>query len=168
MKKIKRLFLIPISAIIIMSFSQCSSAQFDKKAPVTITDAFYKNWVGGIPGVKGVLITIKAKVHETDIIFDSIYFNNKMLILKRNLEISLLIFLIKFHLNFKIMKLLSVILSSQKKDTISFLILKKRTQVITNKFFWHRVWFILKTNIKNCAYESFKITYWFNSNYYHI
>jgi hypothetical protein len=86
MKKIKRLFLIPISAIIIMSFSQCSSAQFDKKAPVTITDAFYKNWVGGIPGVKGVLITIKAKVPETDIIFDSIYFNNKMVKLKSQLQ----------------------------------------------------------------------------------
>ena len=77
MKNIKQLFLIPISAIIIMSFSQCSSAQFDKKAPLTITDSFYKNWMGGRQGVKGVLITIKAKAPDTDIIFDSIYFNNK-------------------------------------------------------------------------------------------
>ena len=86
MKKIKQVFLLPISAIIIMSFSQCSSAQFDKKAPVTITDAYYKNWVGGIPGVKGVLITIKAKAPETDIIFDSIYFNNKMVKLNSQLQ----------------------------------------------------------------------------------
>ena len=86
MKKIKQVFLLPISVIIIMSFSQCSSAQFDKKAPVTITDAYYKNWVGGIPGVKGVLITIKAKAPETDIIFDSIYFNNKMVKLNSQLQ----------------------------------------------------------------------------------
>jgi hypothetical protein len=69
-----------------MSFSQCSSTQFDKKAPVTITDAFYKNWVGGIPGVKGILITIKAKAPKTDIIFDSIYFNNKMIKLESQLQ----------------------------------------------------------------------------------
>jgi len=86
MKNIKQIFLIPISAIIIMSFSQCSSAQFDKKAPITITDSFYKNWMGGRQGVKGVLITIKAKAPETDIIFDSIYFNNKMVKLQPHIE----------------------------------------------------------------------------------
>jgi len=69
-----------------MSFSQCSSAQFDKKAPVTITDTFYKNWVGGVPGVTGILITIRAKVPKTDILFDSIYFNNKMVKLKSEVQ----------------------------------------------------------------------------------
>jgi len=86
MKQIKQLFIIPISAIVIMSFSQCSSAQFDKKAPVTITNAFYNNWVGGRPGVKGILITIKAKTPETDIIFDSIFYNNKRVKLESQLQ----------------------------------------------------------------------------------
>jgi len=86
MKNIKQLFLIPVSAIILMSFSQCGSAQFDKKAPVAITDSYYNDWVGGLPGVKGIRITIKAKAPETNIIFDSIYFDNKLIKLDSQIQ----------------------------------------------------------------------------------
>ena len=76
-----------------MSFLQCKSTLFDKKAPISITSSFYNNWVGGIPGVSGVLITIKAKKPEREIIFDSIYFMNKMVkletrILKNELTLT--------------------------------------------------------------------------------
>ena len=78
----KKILSISILALISMSFSQCSSAQFDKNAPTTITKSFYQDWVGGRPGSKGTLVTIKMKTPETDIIFDSIYFNGKTVKLK--------------------------------------------------------------------------------------
>ena len=85
MKTIKRLLLIPILAIVTMSFIQCGSAQFDKKAPVIITEAFYQDWVGGRPGSKGTLVSVKLNNPDAKIIFDSIYFNNKAVKLQSNL-----------------------------------------------------------------------------------
>lgn len=73
----KKIIPIAILALIMMSFSQCSSAQFDKKPPATITESFYQDWVGGRPGSKGTLVTIKMKAPQTAIVFDSIYFNGK-------------------------------------------------------------------------------------------
>ena len=68
-----------------MSFTQCSSAQLDKKVPVTITEAFYQDWVGGRPGSKGTLVSIKLHNPDTKMTFDSIYFNNKAVKLQSNL-----------------------------------------------------------------------------------
>ena len=85
MKTIKKLLLIPIIALVMMSFTQCSSAQLDKKVPVTITEAFYQDWVGGRPGSKGTLVSIKLHNPDTKMTFDSIYFNNKAVKLQSNL-----------------------------------------------------------------------------------
>jgi len=68
-----------------MSFSQCSSAQLDKKAPVTITNSTYQNWVGGQPGSKGTLVSIKLNAPDKKMEFDSIYFNGKAVKLKSTL-----------------------------------------------------------------------------------
>ena len=67
-----------------MSFIQCSSAQLDKKVPVTITESFYQDWVGGRPGSKGTLVSIKLNNPDVKMIFDSIYFNNKAVKLQSN------------------------------------------------------------------------------------
>ncbi len=85
MRTIKKLLLIPILVIITMSFMQCSSAQLDKKIPVTITEAFYQDWVGGQPGSKGTLVSIKLSNPDAKMTFDSIYFNNKAVKLQSNL-----------------------------------------------------------------------------------
>jgi len=85
MRTIKKLLLIPILVIITMSFMQCSSAQLDKKIPVKITEAFYQDWVGGRPGSKGTLVSIKLNNPDTKMTFDSIYFNSKAVKLQSNL-----------------------------------------------------------------------------------
>lgn len=62
--------------IIIIGFSQCASLKFEKKPPFKITNAVYKNWVGGQPGVSGINVKITYSSAQK-IQFDSIYFLNK-------------------------------------------------------------------------------------------
>jgi len=81
----KKIITIVILAIIMMSFSQCSSAQLDKKTPVTITNSIYQNWVGGQPGSQGTLVSIKLNAPDKKMEFDSIYFNGKAVKLQSNL-----------------------------------------------------------------------------------
>ena len=66
------------SMLIIVFFSQCGSAQFDKEAPFTIHKAYYQDWFGGQPGSKGTLVTVEISHVAENIIFDSIFFNGKM------------------------------------------------------------------------------------------
>ena len=82
MKTLKIYLVIPLIAFIMMSFSQCSGEKFDSKAPATITQSFYQNWVGGVPGSRGTLVTIKLNTPEKEVIFDSIYFNGAIVKLK--------------------------------------------------------------------------------------
>ncbi len=82
MKTLKIYLVIPLIAFIMMSFSQCSGEKFDSKAPATITQSFYQNWVGGVPGSKGTLVTIKLNTPEKEVVFDSIYFNGAIVKLK--------------------------------------------------------------------------------------
>ncbi len=65
-----------------MSFSQCNGDQFDKTPPATITESFYQKWVGGVPGSKGTLVTIKLNNPDKEIVFDSIYFDGAITSLK--------------------------------------------------------------------------------------
>ena len=62
--------------VLVFSFTQCKTLQFDEKAPFKITEASYKNWVGGQPGVHGVNVFINYTSAKT-VAFDSIYFQNK-------------------------------------------------------------------------------------------
>ncbi len=72
--------------IVVLCFSQCSSAQLDAKAPSTITDSFYQEWIGGRPGSKGTLLTIKMNNPKKKVVFDSIYFNHKAVKLTSTLD----------------------------------------------------------------------------------
>lgn len=63
--------------LIAFSFTQCGSVKFTENPPFTITDAQYQNWIGGMPGSSGTIITI-AYDSNTEITFDSIYFANKI------------------------------------------------------------------------------------------
>lgn len=51
-----------------------SENQFQKKAPFKIEQATYQNWVGGQPGIKGVIVQIKLR--SSQVALDSIYFRN--------------------------------------------------------------------------------------------
>ena len=73
----KKIIPITIAAIIMITFFQCSSAQLDKKAPVTIIQSTYQDWVGGRPGSKGTLVSIKLNAPDEKMVFDYIYFNGK-------------------------------------------------------------------------------------------
>ena len=84
MKTFKKLLYIPIITAVIMSFTNCSSAQLDKKAPATITEAYYQDWVGGRPGSKGTLVTIKLNKPDRKMSFDSIFFNGKSVKIKES------------------------------------------------------------------------------------
>jgi hypothetical protein len=61
---------------ITFGFMTCKSLQFDKNPPFKITQASYKSWVGGLPGVHGVNVFI-SYTSKSEIAFDSIYFRNK-------------------------------------------------------------------------------------------
>ncbi len=72
-------FAILISSILLLTFfTQCSSAQFDKKAPFTISKASFQDWVGGRPGSRGTLITLELTAPiSNQIIIDSLYYKRK-------------------------------------------------------------------------------------------
>jgi len=72
-------FIVALASMLIMVFfSQCGSAQFDKEAPFTIRKAYYQDWFGGQPGSKGTLVTVEISPAAESIVFDSIFFNGKM------------------------------------------------------------------------------------------
>ena len=77
MKKIKLLLILPIIAIL-MSFTQCDRKSFDKKPPVKFTKSYFQDWVGGKPGSSGTLVTLITNSTNNAIVFDSIYFNKRV------------------------------------------------------------------------------------------
>ena len=75
-----------------LSFVMCKSTSLDIKPPFKITEASYKSWAGGQPGVHGINVYINY-TSKTAIDFDSIYFRNKTVKLetKKQKERKLLI-----------------------------------------------------------------------------
>tara|TARA_B110001454_G_scaffold33265_1_gene32601 strand:- start:252 stop:719 length:468 start_codon:yes stop_codon:yes gene_type:complete len=69
--------------ILTFGFTQCASLNLDKNPPFQITSAMYQNWVGGLPGSNGVIVTISYQ-SDADIAFDSIYFLKKVSKLESN------------------------------------------------------------------------------------
>ena len=55
MNRLKAIVILIVAAV---SFAQCSTLKLTEKAPFTITEATYQNWVGGQPGVRGTNVTI--------------------------------------------------------------------------------------------------------------
>lgn len=90
MKTIKKIFFIPVVIFSIISFTQCSSAQFEKTAPATLLESSYQEWVGGRPGSKGVLVTLKFTNIKPETVFDSLYFNGKVVKLNSKMEANIL------------------------------------------------------------------------------
>lgn len=74
-----KIFATIITSLFLMTlFSQCSSAQFDKTSPFTITKAYHQDWVGGRGGSKGTLVTLELTATISDkIVVDSIFFKSK-------------------------------------------------------------------------------------------
>ena len=62
--------------LLILSFSQCGSTQFEKNTPFIIDSANYMTWTGGQPGIHGINVQIQLK-EKSNITFDSLYFRNK-------------------------------------------------------------------------------------------
>jgi hypothetical protein len=69
--------------LLTFGFTQCASLNLDTNPPFQITSAMYQNWVGGMPGSNGVLLTISYQ-SDVDIDFDSIYFLKKVSKLQSN------------------------------------------------------------------------------------
>jgi hypothetical protein len=62
--------------IILLSFAQCGSSTLVHNPPFKVEKAFYNNWVGGQPGVRGIKLEIYLK-NAAEITFDSLFFKNK-------------------------------------------------------------------------------------------
>ena len=75
-----------------LSLITCKSISFDKKPPFKITEASYKNWAGGQPGVHGINVYI-SYISKNAVDFDSIYFRNQTgkLEIKKHPETNLLV-----------------------------------------------------------------------------
>ena len=65
-----------------LSIVTCKSISLETKPPFTITEASYKSWVGGQPGVHGINVYMNY-TSKTAIDFDSIYFRNKTVKLEK-------------------------------------------------------------------------------------
>lgn len=72
-------FFLSIFFISSFSFVQCCTPKksFQTKTPFTITESFYQDWVGGVPGVSGTTIHLKIDDLESDVIPDSLFFREK-------------------------------------------------------------------------------------------
>jgi len=80
----KSITIVVSSLLVLTLFTQCSSAQFDKKAPFTIGKAYYQDWVGGRATSKGTKVSIEfSDTNSKEIVFDSIFFKGKAIKLKR-------------------------------------------------------------------------------------
>lgn len=73
----KKLLLLPIFAIL-MSFSKCEKSQISKKSPSKIIEAYAQQLKSDSSSIKSTLVTIKLEKPTTTIVFDSIYFNEKV------------------------------------------------------------------------------------------
>ena len=74
----KKFIAVITSILVMIFFTQCGSAQFDKEAPFTINKAYYQDWFGGQPGSNGTLISLELSEVSNNIIFDSIFFKNQL------------------------------------------------------------------------------------------
>lgn len=74
--KTKLIPFIAVITILISCLVSCSSVKesSNKKPPFKITSATYNNWIGGQPGVNGVVV--KVVIDNPKVTLDSVYFRN--------------------------------------------------------------------------------------------
>ena len=73
MKTIKILSIL----VILFGFSQCGGSTLVKKLTLKVEKAFYNNWFGGQPGVRGTKVEIHLK-DASEVIFVALYFQGKI------------------------------------------------------------------------------------------
>ncbi len=61
----------------IFGFAQCNTLKLADNPPFKITSSTYNNWTGVKPGISGIKVNIGYQ-SEDKIIFDKIYFHNKI------------------------------------------------------------------------------------------
>lgn len=112
-------FLVIILSLTSMAFfSNCSSAQLDKKAPATISKAYVQNWVGGRPGVKGKRIHIEMyPLVGQEIVFDSIYFQGKAALLESRTSGDTLILSANFNAPLELER--NIIMASDSREEMA-------------------------------------------------
>ncbi|MGC1472781.1 MAG: hypothetical protein WA775_09325 [Psychroserpens sp.] len=86
MNLIKQILSITLTLILLLSFTNCSTAQkLQKEAPVQFGEVYCENWSAGVQGGgSGLNIFITVK-EETNIILDSVYFRGKSAKLQLNI-----------------------------------------------------------------------------------
>jgi hypothetical protein len=78
MKTIKRTFFLLLISFIMVSFSQCSTAQkLQDKAPTKLGQAYCQNWVAGVQG-GGSGINIFIPIEDANLVLDSVYFRGNI------------------------------------------------------------------------------------------
>ena len=73
MKTIKILSIL----VILLGFSQCGGSTLVKNPILKVEKAFYNNWFGGQPGVRGTKVEIHLK-DASEVIFVALYFQGKI------------------------------------------------------------------------------------------
>jgi len=77
MKIAKKIFGFLMLTVIMVSFSQCSSAQkLQKKPPTVFGEIYFQNWVAGVEG-GGSGINLFIETLNDDIVLDSVYFRGQ-------------------------------------------------------------------------------------------
>lgn len=61
---------------LLLGFSQCGGSTLVKKSTLKAEKAFYNNWFGGQPGVRGTKVEIHLK-DASEVIFVALYFQGK-------------------------------------------------------------------------------------------
>lgn len=75
---------ISISIISLLLFLSCGSAKeiSENNPPFKVLSSTYSKWLGGQPGVNGVIISIK--IDNSAVKLDTVYFKNRSALLKLN------------------------------------------------------------------------------------
>lgn len=63
--------------VIILSFTQCASNKLVQKPPFKVQKASYHSWVGGQPGIRGIVLKIQLENIGSST-FDSLYFRERI------------------------------------------------------------------------------------------
>ena len=78
MKTINKIFRLLLLMIVLVSFSQCSSAQkLQKEAPTAFGEVYFQSWVAGVKG-GGAGLNIFIETQTDKIILDSVYFRGEV------------------------------------------------------------------------------------------
>ncbi|WCO01613.1 hypothetical protein [Psychroserpens ponticola] len=113
MKSIKRISFLIVMLILMVSFSQCSTAQkLQKNAPIEFGETYAQKWVAGVKG-GGSGITVYIPVKDDSVVLDSVFFRGQ----KAKLEFkkgNQALYVGRFSTDFN--KRNDIILSSEMKE----------------------------------------------------